>query len=268
MAAELTTATAILPRVGYDITSPANDRIKWLLRLRERKHRDAEGVFVIEGERLYGRALEAGLEPKVTFVSMDVATTGDTVTVAPEALDKASYRNRSQGIIGVFSQFGTGLERLTLSPSPLLLIAENIEKPGNLGAMMRTAAAAGADGLIAIGGTVDPFNPNAVRSSTGALFALPLAVASWEETNSWLEEHGIEVFGASPDGAVPVWEADMTGPSAIVIGAEDEGLSKQATAAAEKLVVIPQADAGVDSLNASVAAAVVLFEAVRQRMGS
>lgn len=167
----------------------------------------------------------------------------------------------------MFPQFGTGLERLTLSPSPLLLIAENIEKPGNLGAMMRTAAAAGVDGLIAVGGTVDPFNPNAVRSSTGALFTLPLAVASWEETAPWLREHGVAVFGASPDGHSPIWEVDLTGPSAIVIGAEDEGLSKQATGEAEKLVVIPQADAGVDSLNASVAAAVVLFEAVRQRMG-
>lgn len=200
-------------------------------------------------------------------MSTDAAAKGDTVTVAQDVLDKASYRSHSEGVIGVFPQFGTGLKQLTLPPSSLLLIAENIEKPGNLGAMMRTAAAAGVDALIAVGSTVDPFNPNTVRSSTGALFSLPLAVSSWEETAPLLRDRSIGVFGASPDGQIPIWEADMTGPSAIVIGAEDEGLSEQAQSIARELVVIPQADARVDSLNASVAAAVLLFEAVRQRGG-
>jgi TrmH family RNA methyltransferase len=148
-----------------------------------------------------------------------------------------------------------------------MLVIEGIEKPGNLGAIMRTAAAAGADAMVTVGGTVDPFNPNVVRSSTGALFTLPLAVSSWEETGPWLEEHEIGVVGASPDGDLSLWEADLSGPVAIVVGAEDAGLSEQATATARKMVVIPQTDRGVDSLNASVAAAVVLFEVVRQRRG-
>lgn len=251
----------------FDITSPANDRIKWLVRLRERRHRDHERVFVVEGERLYSRAVETGLEPVVTFTSTRFAGSGETFTVAPSVLDKASYRSRAEGVIGVFPQFDVGLDLIEPSPTPLILVAEAIEKPGNLGAMMRTAAAAGADALIAVGGTVDPFNPNVVRSSTGALFSLPLAVASWDEARPWLEERDIDVVAASPDGATSLWDADLGGSIAIVIGAEDAGLSEQARSIAGELVTIPQADAGVDSLNASVAAALLLYEAVRQRGG-
>jgi len=253
--------------VAPDITSPANERIKWLARLRERRHRDREGLFVVEGPRLYSRAIQAGLAPRVTFVSDDVlATVGETVTVDPAALDKASYRDRSEGLIAVFPQVATGIERIEPETSPLILVAEDIEKPGNLGAMMRTAAAAGADGLIAVGSTVDPFNPNSVRASTGAVFDLDLAISSWDETGPWLEERGFAVIGASPDGNVPFWSVDLTGPLAVVIGAEDTGLSERAVAMATQIVVIPQSEEGVvDSLNASVAAAVLLFEAVRQR---
>jgi TrmH family RNA methyltransferase len=252
--------------VSYDITSSGNEQIKSLARLRGREERDRTGLFLVEGARLYARALAAGLIPVVTYVAEgDVETVGEVVRVEPSVLDKASYRKRSEGIIGVFHHFETGLNRIELPADPLLLVAEDIEKPGNLGAMMRTAAAAGADAVLTVGGTVDPFNPNVVRSSTGALFTLPLAVSSWEETIAWLDDHGIGVVAASPDGDVSLWDADLRGPVAIVIGAEDAGLSEQASATARELVVIPQTDRGVDSLNASVAAAVVLFEAVRQR---
>lgn len=253
--------------MDYEITSPANERIKWLVRLRERRQRDSEGVFLVEGERLYARAVEAGLEPEVTFVSFDFEGLGETVTVAPRVLDKASYRHRAEGVIGVFPQFDVSLDLIDTSPVPLVLIAEDIEKPGNLGAMMRTAAAAGADALITVGRTVDPFSPNALRSSTGAAFTLSLAVSSWEETQPWLEEQGIGVVGASPDGEALLWDSNLSGPTAIVIGAEDAGLSERARSIARELVRIPQADVGVDSLNASVAAAVLLFEVVRQRVG-
>lgn len=253
--------------MDFDITSPANDRIKWLVRLRERRHRDHEGVFVVEGERLYSRALQAGLEPMVSFASSDFEGSGETLTVAPGVLDKASYRSRAEGVIGVFPQFDVDIELINASRTPLILIGEDIEKPGNLGAMMRTAAAAGADALVTVGRTVDPFNPNVVRASTGALFSLPLAVSSWEETQPWLEGRGIDVVASSPDGQAVLWDVDLTGPVAMVIGAEDVGLSGQARSIAREIVAIPQADAGVDSLNASVAAAVLMFEAVRQRVG-
>jgi TrmH family RNA methyltransferase len=254
--------------VSHDITSPGNERVKSLVRLRDRRGREQTGLFTVEGERLYSRAVQSGLTPVVTYVSDDgFETIGDLVTVEPSVLDKASYRKRSQGLIGVFPHFETGLDHVELSADPLVLVVEGIEKPGNLGAMMRTAAAAGADALVTVGGTVDPFNPNVVRSSTGALFTLPLGVSSWDETAPWLESHRIGVVGASPDADVPVWDADLSGAVAIVIGAEDAGLSGQATAIARELVVVPQTNRGVDSLNASVAAAVALFEAVRQRRG-
>jgi TrmH family RNA methyltransferase len=257
--------------VSADITSPANDRIKWLVRLRsDRRRRDAEGVFIVEGERLYRRALEAGLYPALTFVSTDsnVGTVGETLTVSPVALDKASYRQRSQDLIGVFPQIETRLDHLTLPDDPLLLIAEDIEKPGNLGAMLRTAGAAGADALIAVGGNVDVHNPNLVRASTGSLFTTSLAITAWDGLGPWLDDGGIDVVAAFPEAGDTLWEADLSGPLALVVGAEDAGLSSTALEIADRSVRIPQETGTVDSLNVSVAAGVLLFEARRQRLTS
>lgn len=253
-----------------DITSPANERIKWLVRLRERRHRDEERVFVVEGERLYRRALEADLHPRVTFVSVDsgVDTVGETLTVAPTALDKASYRNRAEDVIAVFGQLDTRLERVKPSENPLILIAEDVEKPGNLGAMLRTAAAAGADALVAVGGAPDPHNPNAVRASTGALFTTALSVSAWDELEGWLAERDVEVLCSLPTTADPIWDVDLTGAVALVVGAEDTGVSERAMAISDRAVHIPQATGTVDSLNVSVAAGVLLFEARRQRVGT
>lgn len=249
----------------YDITSAANDRIKWLVRLREREHRDAEGVFLVEGERLYARAIESGLSPRVTFTDGTTATSGATVTVKPAVLDRASYRKRSQRVIGVFPQLGTDLAELRLPDEPLLLIAENIEKPGNFGAMLRTASAAGVDAVITVGSGVDIHNPNTVRASTGALFTTPVAVSTWVELTPWLSGHGIRQVGASPAGDVSMWDADLTGALALAIGAEDEGLSPDALRRCDPVIAIPQTGTVVDSLNVSVAAAVLVFEARRQR---
>ncbi|MGH3650888.1 MAG: TrmH family RNA methyltransferase [Acidimicrobiia bacterium] len=253
--------------MGYDITSPGNDRITRLVRLRQRRQRDAEGVFVVEGERLYRRALAAGMTPELTLVDDQALTdtTGPTLTVEPSLLDKVSYRQRSQGLVAIFPQIETGLHTLAVTSNPLLLIAENIEKPGNLGAMLRSAAAADVEGLVTVGGTVDPHNPNVVRSSTGALFTVPLALSDWDELGAWARARGIRVIGATPTAATLLWDIDLTGAVAVVIGSEDLGLSGRATQLADALTAIPQAQGGVDSLNASVAAAVILFEAVRQR---
>jgi len=250
-----------------DITSPSNERIKRVVRLRDRGYRDAEGVFLVEGERLYLRALEAGLIPEVTLVSTEsgIESTGPTVTVDPAVLDKASYRRRSQGVIGVFAQLDTRLAALDLSREPVVLVAENIEKPGNLGAMLRTAGAAGIDALVAVGGGVDAHNPNVVRASTGALFTVPLAVTDWGDLEPWLEKRSMRVICASPTATGSVWDTRLTGAVALVVGAEDEGLSDRAVAIADECVLIPQVTEKVDSLNVSVAAAVLLFEARRQR---
>jgi RNA methyltransferase, TrmH family len=255
--------------VARDITSPTNERIKWLVRLRDRRHRDNEGVFVVEGEGPYRRALAAGLVPRVTFVSdLSLETAGETVTVDSGALDRASYRQRSQGVIAVFGQLETSLGSLEVPEVPLLLVAEDTEKPGNLGAMLRTVAAAGADALIAVGEHPDAHNPNLVRASTGALFSVPLAMSGWDELAPWLTDRGVRIVAASPDAGVSMWETDLTGGLALVVGPEDRGLSERATGASDRLVAIPQNAAAVDSLNVSVAAALLLFEARRQRSGS
>jgi RNA methyltransferase, TrmH family len=253
--------------VTPDITSPANDRIKWLVRLRERRHRDAEDLFVVEGEPLYERALGSGLVPVATFVTEGIETdlVGEVSTVEPAALDKASYRERSEGLIAVFPRVPTSIASLEVGASPLLLVTENVEKPGNLGAMLRTAGAAGVDALITAGRHVDPHNPNTVRASTGALFTVPLAVSDWEELGPWLARRDIRVAVATPTGGTPLWDADLTGSLALVVGAEHDGLSGTALALADETVRIPQTDGAVDSLNVSVAAAILLFEALRQR---
>ena len=250
-----------------DITSPSNERIKWLVRLRERRHRDAEGLFVVEGERLYQRAIEAGMTPVATFLASGapIATLGPTFTVELLALDRASYRQQSEDVIAVFPQIDTRLAGLDVPTEPLILIAEEVEKPGNLGAMLRTAAAAGADALITVGKAVDPHNPNVVRSSAGALFEIPLAVTTWDELSPWLRHRRIRIVCASPFADHVVWEADLTGAMALVVGAEARGLSATALSLAQQTVSIPQMSRSVDSLNVSVAAAIVLYEAVRQR---
>lgn len=249
-----------------DISSPANERIKWLVRLRDRRHRDEQGVFVVEGERLYRRALDSGLVPQVTFVATEaIPTVGETVTVEPRALDRASYRQRSEGLIAVFPQMDTSLGHIALPATPLVLVVEETEKPGNLGAILRTGGAAGVDAVVTVGGAVDAHNPNVVRASTGALFTTPLAVSTWDELAAWLGRHSMSVLAADPGTGAPMWDVDLTVGVALVLGAEDEGLSDRARDIAHHTITIPQEAAGPDSLNLSVAAAILLYEARRQR---
>jgi RNA methyltransferase, TrmH family len=166
----------------------------------------------------------------------------------------------------VAMRFSTGLDRIPLTGAPLLLVAESIEKPGNLGTMLRTAEAAGAAGVIVADPTTDPFNPNVVRASLGTLFTVPLAVADSAAVVAHLRRHGVRILAATPAGAVAHHAADLTGAVAIVIGSEQYGLTDTWLDAADQRVVIPM-PGSVDSLNAAMAAGVLLFEAVRQRSG-
>lgn len=250
----------------FDITSAANERIKRLVRLRDRRHRDEEGVFLVEGKRQLERALAAGHEPLEVYLdgSMAYSGPGEVLLVEPDALARASYRDRSQGVIAVVAHFPTELSTLSIPPAALVLMAESIEKPGNLGAMLRTADAVGADAMIAIGDGVDPFNPNVLRASIGALFAVPLAVTSLPPLSSWLNENGLTVVAASPDGQVAYWDTDLSGSVAILVGSEALGLSGDALKMAGQTVVVPMSGAG-DSLNAAVSLALIAYEALRQR---
>lgn len=250
----------------FDITSPHNERIKRLVRLRERSHRDDEAVFVVEGPRLFGRAIDSGLEPLEIYVdgSVDVDLPGG-VLVEPSALDRASYRRSSQGLIAVFAQFPTGLERISLSSPALVIATERIEKPGNIGAILRTAAAVGADGVITVDTATDLFNPNVVRSSTGALFSIPVAATDIGTLRSWLDENSISLVAAAPGATKTLWHAQLDASCAVMVGAEDTGLSAEVLDLADVIVSIPMLSADVDSLNASVSAAVLAYEALRQR---
>lgn len=260
------------------IVSTTNSQVKTLVRLRNRRERDRSERFVIEGYRELTRAVAAGIVIETLYVCPGlylgdnepalvdaIATTGATVVpVAEQPFRKASYRERPEGLLAVAHQFPTGLDRLDLTGSPLLLVVESIEKPGNLGTMLRTAEAAGAAGVIVADPTTDPFNPNVVRASLGTLFTVPLAVTSSAEAITTLRTHGIRLMATTPAGAIPHHAADLTGAVAIVVGSEQYGLSDAWLAAADERIVIPM-PGSVDSLNAAMAAGIVLFEALRQR---
>ena len=260
------------------ITSVTNPRVKQLVKLRNRRERDSSGVFLIEGYREMTRAVEVGLAIREVYVCPDLflgdneadlverAQAGGArrIDVGPEAFRKVSYRDRPEGLIGLADQFPTTLEQLAPSKNPLILVVESIEKPGNLGTMLRTADAAGVDAVVVCEPTTDPFNPNVVRASLGCLFLVPLAVTSTPEAIGWLAKHEITTFAATPAASLPHWQADFRGPSAIAIGSEQYGLSDIWLREAGTQIRIPMGGQ-VDSLNAAMAAGIVLFEAVRQR---
>ena len=249
--------------MDFEITSAANPRMKRLARL-ARGDRD-DGLFAVEGERLVRRALAAGLEPVEAYGDGSVTVEGlHPVLVAPGVLDRVSYRERSQGVIAIFERRRSDLEDIVPGEPALVLVGEGLEKPGNLGAILRTGDAVGADAVITVPGEIDVFNPNAIRASTGAVFTVPVASGTVAETRMWLGRHGIELVAADPEATRTVWEADLTGPVALMVGAEDVGLTEEARAAADVLVSIPMAGS-VDSLNASVSMAILAYEAVRQR---
>jgi TrmH family RNA methyltransferase len=254
---------------GVDIVSPANPRIKRLVDLRDRRSRDEASVFVVEGERHMSRALAAGMVPAELYFDPGLFPeppypASRVFSVKTGALDRASYRGRSQGVIGVFEQFEVTVERLRLGTDPLVMVVEGIEKPGNLGALLRTADAVGATALIAADPGTDAFNPNVIRASTGALFTVPLAVTSLGTAVAWLRSHEVRIVAAHPDAETVLWESDLTGPIALLVGSEHRGLGADALGVADLTVSIPMRG-HADSLNTSISAAVLVYESLRQR---
>ncbi len=252
------------------ITSTDNPRIKALAKLKTARERRRTGQFLIEGAREVERAAAAGVELDTLLVCPELPGTiypGDIqaelleVSVGP--MRKVAMRENPPGIIAVARQFDTSLSRLAPGPESLYLIAESVEKPGNLGAMLRTCDAAGADGLVVADAATDVFNPNVVRASQGALFSVPVAVADTQATVDWSVQSGLQVIGGYPDAENSLWDVSLIGPTALLVGAEDVGIS-----AGWEQVAIPARipmSGQADSLNASVAAALLLYEAVRQR---
>ena len=257
--------------VADRISSPSNPRIKAFARLKKARVRSETGLFLIEGEREVERALAAGVEVEALLVCDELLTlpspelddSVDVVRTTPIPMAKVSVRQNPSGVIAVARQFDTNLEALHLGEHPLVLIAEAVEKPGNLGAMMRTADSAGADAVVIANAATDIFNPNVVRASQGALFLVPLAVASTADTIEWAAARSLNLVGGYPEGATDLWDTDLGQPTAIVVGAEDVGLSAPWSGVAT-MARIPMAGR-TDSLNASISAALMLYEAVRQR---
>ena len=257
--------------VAEPITSPTNPRVKAFAALKKARDRRETGLFLIEGRREVDRALTAGVEIEQILLCPSLlgplATPldfgGETLELGESAFAKVALSQNPAGIIAVARQFDTSLAHIDPGPYPLLLVVERIEKPGNLGAMLRTADAAGVDAVLVADPVSDVFNPNVVRASQGALFSVPLAVTSTAEIIAWLRAREIVVVGGYPEATAELWESDLTAPTAMLVGAEDAGISAVWEGLATP-VRIPMAGIG-DSLNASVSAGILLFEAFRQR---
>jgi TrmH family RNA methyltransferase len=258
------------------ITSPHNPRIKYILSLRERRTRDRLGLMLVEGYDELSVALSAGSRPTelfycpVLFRNPEQVTlldrVGDAilVEVSERVFGRIAYRQSPDGWLAIFPQLEANLEHLSLPAVPLILVAEAVEKPGNLGAILRTADAAGIDAVISADPVADWANPNVVRSSKGAVLTVPIASASSGEVINWLREQQVAVVAAAPGGRTPYYAADFTLAVAIVVGAEHQGLSAEWLAAASAIVEVPMVGL-VNSLNVSVTAAILTYEAVAQR---
>jgi len=253
------------------ITSARNPKVKAWAELKTRRGRRAQGRFLVEGVREAARARAAGIRPHAWLVGPERAGAEEAALLAgapvyelsEAAMRKVSYRENPPALIGVFERPARRLEDLPARPRRVLVAVE-IEKPGNLGAMLRSADASGADAVLVAGEAVDPENPNVIRASTGAVFTLPLAVVDHEAARVWLRERGLRIVAASPAAERVYWDADLAAPTAFAVGAEDRGLPGDWLEAADLTVRIPM-EGAADSLNASVSAALLLYEGMRQQ---
>ena len=260
------------------ISSPANPRVKAAVRLRDRREREETGLTLVDGGRELLRALAQSVEVDHAFVSTELVVGADAsaaldalqrvgaslIEVSPAVLAKVAFGDRSDGLVAVIRTPSVALEGLTPGMHPLVVVVEALEKPGNLGAIMRTADAVGASAVIAADPRTDVFNPNAIRASVGTIFGVPLAVATASQVLDWLVGHGVTAMAARVDAPQAYGDVDLGGPIAIVLGSEAGGLTSTWNDPRVRPVRIPMLGAA-DSLNVSVAAAILLFEARRQR---
>jgi RNA methyltransferase, TrmH family len=274
--------------------------VKQLVKLRDRRPRDEAGVFMVEGYRQIRRALEKKVplqelyfcpdwylgENEPALLAEAEAAGALLIELSKEAFAKVAYRERPDGLLAVAPQWKRSLDDLNVAgvadpgrdsanatpgsatpattKPPFLLVVEAIEKPGNLGTILRSADAAGCDGVIVCDPVTDIFNPNVVRASTGVLFSVPLVVAESREVQAWLKAKGILTAATTPHTENIYTQTDLRGPLAIIMGSEQYGLSEFWMKHSDVLVRIPMAGQA-DSLNVAMATIITLFEAVRQR---
>ena len=256
------------------ITSVQNARIKHVVALQQKSSlRREEGLFVIEGQREIGHCIACGYEIVEAFIMDNGKWIMDKgiqacYQVTPQVYEKMAYRGSTEGIIAVAKVKGHSISsinyKLSTINSPLIVVLERVEKPGNLGAILRTAEAAGVDAVIVCDPLTDLYNPNLIRASIGGVFSVPTAVCTSEECIAFLKEHQIRILTAQLQDSYEYYDYDMTGATAIVMGTEATGLTDVWREAADAHIRIPMLGR-LDSLNVSVSAAILMYEAVRQR---
>jgi TrmH family RNA methyltransferase len=279
------------------ITSTSNSRIKWIRSLHKNSARREEGVFLVEGAKEVVSAIDGGYTPLSLFIYPEITSSaseqGSTLQeakdfslksqdfssllaglnlgdikevyeVSKECYEKVSYRSGTNGIVGVFQAKNRSLDELTFGDNPLFIVVESVEKPGNLGAIIRTADGAGVDGVIICDEKADVFNPNVIRASVGTVFSKQVVASTNQEVHGFLQKHKITPYGAIlSDKSETYTKADLTKPTALVLGTEHDGLT-DFWVERSKPIQIPMNGTN-DSLNVSNAAAVLTYEAVRQR---
>jgi TrmH family RNA methyltransferase len=262
------------------LASPSNPRIKAASRLRDRRERDATGLTLVDGARELRRAVEAGVEVVEAFVCEPLVAGDDAraaldalrsrgvpmTTTTEAAFAKLAFGDRAEGLVAVVRAPSLALDDLRPPADPLLVVIEGVEKPGNLGAILRSADGAGVDAVIAASPRTDLANPNVIRASAGTIFSVPLASAPTDEVLRWLRDHRIRIVAARVDATEVYTDLDLAGAVAIILGSEAEGLTDAWLGPDIEAVHLPMLGV-TDSLNVSVSAAVLVYEARRQRGG-
>lgn len=262
-----------------EITSTQNPLVRQLVLLKEKsRNRKKEGIFIIEGEREIRLAMQGGYvldtvffqreifsEKKVTDLLTGENRTSNIVSISKEVYEKLTYRSSTEGIIAVAKAKSHALEDIDFKgDNPLILVAEAPEKPGNIGALLRTADAAGVDAVLIANPKTDLYNPNIIRSSVGCVFTISVGMGTTSEIISFLKGKNIKIFCAALSASKPYTKVSFEKASAIVVGTEDEGLTNEWLRNSDQNIIIPM-EGVIDSMNVSVAAAVLIFEAKRQR---
>jgi len=261
-----------------DLTSTANPMVKAVARLRDRRERDRTGRTIVDGAREVRRALEAGTTAEEAFVCTQLLQGEDARaaldglearsvpvrTTNQKVFEKLAFGDRAEGVLAIVRVPSTALDDLDLPSEPLVVVLEAVEKPGNLGAVLRSVDGARADALIVASGRTDLFNPNVIRASAGTVFSVPLAAAEADDVIAWLRGRGIRILAARIGAPVAYTDADLRGPLAIALGSEADGLTAVWDGEGIEAVSLPMHGIA-DSLNVSVTAAVLLYEARRQR---
>ncbi len=277
--------------IEANITSGQNPRIKEIVQLQEKSRlRKERGLFVVEGVREIQHCLEGGYrieelyvnpgiipgfeeELSAMFATLSMPHHGDSFspelyTISNNVYEKIAYRDSTEGVVAIVRAKSHTLEELESvlekRSSPFIIVTEEVEKPGNIGALLRTADACGADAVIVCNTLTDIYNPNIIRSSVGGVFTNNIAVCSNEQAIQWLKAKGISIYTAQLQDSVPYYNSDFTAPTAIVMGSEAKGLSPLWREASDKKIIIPMLGK-IDSLNVSTSAAILCYEVVRQR---